>query len=117
MSEHKDLDQLFENFMCDNRVEDNGFSEKVIEQISLKPRLAFITNLYPALGGLFGLFIFIFAKQNFSSINISFVHRLTHLMSHQKHTVSAFYASYGTYGFMALFLLVVAYFIFQPEKN
>jgi hypothetical protein len=117
MSEHKDLDQLFENFMCENRVEDDGFSEKVIEQISLKPRLAFVTNIYPTLGGLFGLLVFIFAKQNLSSIDFSSLHRLSHLISYQAHTFSTFYASYGTYTFMALFLMVIGFFVFQTEKN
>jgi hypothetical protein len=117
MNKPEDFDKLFESFMSENHVEDGGFSEKVIAEISAKPRLAFVTNIYPLLGGLFGLLLFIFAKQNLLSMDLSFFNRFTGFINHEYGTAATLYSAYGKYAMMAGCVLIGVFYLRQPEKN
>ena len=117
MKEQKDIDQLFESLMRNNDVEDNGFSEKIVAEISSRPRLAFIATIYPMLGGFFGLIIFLLTRQSFASVDLSFFGRSAILMNHELSRAASLYANYGSYMLMATLSLIAMYFILQPEKN
>lgn len=44
-----DLDSMLEDFLMDNHVEDNGFSQKVMEQLPQKSSWAWARDFAPAL--------------------------------------------------------------------
>ncbi len=43
-----DMDSLLEDFLMDNHVEDNGFSQRVMEQLPKAPALAWLKDFAPA---------------------------------------------------------------------
>ena len=43
-----DLDSMLEDFLMDNHVEDNGFSQKVMEQLPQAPAWAWMKDFVPA---------------------------------------------------------------------
>ncbi len=45
----KDLDDMLENFLMDNKVEDNGFSQKVTEQLPKVSSWMWLRDVVPAL--------------------------------------------------------------------
>ncbi len=45
---NNDLDSMLENFLMDNDVEDNGFSQKLMEQLPQQPAWAWLKDFVPA---------------------------------------------------------------------
>lgn len=54
--EQKNVDQMMEDFLSDNHVEDQGFSQQVMNSMPQQPRLIWITSLSPLLAILVGAF-------------------------------------------------------------
>lgn len=104
-----DLDLMLENFLTDNTVEDNGFSNRVIEQLPPTPSWLWLSDAAPAFGLCAALLI---AWQFFGVIEKSFFMYKSEFYIWLAEKMSSFSITIS-YSSLAGVALVVAYFLFE----
>jgi hypothetical protein len=119
MKDPKELENLLESFLSENHIEDAGFSDQVMAKVSEKPKIAFLTNLYPVLGGLFGLLLLVLSKQTFGSMSLRFNLKsfkpLAQIFENSD-KASQLMSAYGTYIGIAAFAGIALFLTLKKEK-